>query len=171
MQEMNRSYEPLHLVNTYGAFGGVNETRYEVILEGTLADDPDDPSAEWRSYELPSKPGSLDKPLSWITPYHRRLDWQMWFLPFGSAEDNPWFIHLVEELLAGAPEARALFVRDPFPDRPPKFIRADLYVYRFSNRPGQVWERDFAAPYLAPIALGDPTLHAYLARRGLDSSP
>jgi len=166
-QEMNASYEPLHLVNTYGAFGGVNEVRYEVILEGTLSEDPDDPGAEWRPYELSSKPGALDKPLTWITPYHRRLDWQMWFLPFGTAEDNPWFIHLVAELLAGTKEARALFVRDPFPERPPRFIRADLYVYRFSSDPNRVWDRDFAAPYLQPTRLEDAALTTYLTRRGL----
>jgi hypothetical protein len=165
-QEMNRSFEPLHLVNTYGAFGSVNATRYEVVLEGTNAEDPDDPAAEWRAYELPSKPGALDKPLTWITPYHRRLDWQMWFLPFGRADDNPWFIHLVAKLLAGDAEARALFVNDPFPDAPPRFVRADLYAYRFSSRPDRVWDRDLAEPYLRPVARDDAQLVRYVERAG-----
>ncbi len=169
-QEMNRSFEPLHLVNTYGAFGSVSSTRYEVVLEGTMAEDPDDPAAEWRAYELPSKPGALDKPLTWITPYHRRLDWQMWFLPFGRADDNPWFIHLVAKLLAGDVEARALFVTDPFPDAPPRFIRADLYAYRFSSQPGRVWDRDLAEPYLRPVDRRDERLVRYVERAGFSET-
>ncbi len=34
-QMMNFSFNPLHLVNTYGAFGSITRTRYEIVLEGT----------------------------------------------------------------------------------------------------------------------------------------
>src|SRR6056297_3028397 len=34
-QKMNFSFNPLHLVNTYGAFGSVTKKRQEIIIEGT----------------------------------------------------------------------------------------------------------------------------------------
>ncbi|MGO9259055.1 MAG: hypothetical protein ACLQU1_22450 [Bryobacteraceae bacterium] len=40
-QLMNFNYNPVHLVNTCGAFGSINQTRYKVVVEGT--DDPSPP--------------------------------------------------------------------------------------------------------------------------------
>lgn len=77
-QVMNRSFDPLHLVNTYGAFGSVSRIRYEVVIEGTLDDVPREGS-DWREYEFKGKPGD---PRHWprqFAPYHLRLDWMMWF--------------------------------------------------------------------------------------------
>jgi hypothetical protein len=34
-QVMNRSFNPLHIVNTYGLFGSITRPRYEVVIEGT----------------------------------------------------------------------------------------------------------------------------------------
>src|SRR5438270_5758652 len=34
-QIMNTSYNPLHLVGTYGAFGGITRSRNELVVEGT----------------------------------------------------------------------------------------------------------------------------------------
>ena len=78
-QSMNRSFEPFELVNTYGAFGDVDRERYEVILEGTSDEDPRD-EAGWHEYELPCMPGDTKRRPCIITPYHLRLDWQMWFV-------------------------------------------------------------------------------------------
>ena len=49
-QAMNASFNPFHLVNTYGAFGSVGRERYEVIVEGTVGDhlDADDGVARIR---------------------------------------------------------------------------------------------------------------------------
>ena len=47
-QKMNACFRPWRLVNSYGAFGTVTSTRFEVILEGTRAEYPTD-DAEWRS--------------------------------------------------------------------------------------------------------------------------
>ncbi|MGH7272769.1 MAG: lipase maturation factor family protein, partial [Polyangiaceae bacterium] len=77
-QAMNRSFDPLDVVNTYGAFGSVDRKRYEVILEGTRDAVPDD-AARWREYELPCMPGDPRRRPCVVTPYHYRLDWQMWF--------------------------------------------------------------------------------------------
>jgi hypothetical protein len=154
-QAMNRSFEPLHLVNTYGAFGSVGRARYEIVLSGTRAEVPDD-SAEWLSYELPCKPGDVERSLCWITPYHLRLDWQMWFLQFSAPEQNRWFMSLVDQLLAGNRKLSSLFAHDPFAGAPPVWIKADLYVYRFAHSGEATWERTWEATYLRPVRRDDP---------------
>src|SRR5436305_8468300 len=55
-QVMNTEYNPYHLVGTYGAFGGITRTRYEVVVEGTDDPAPSD-STKWREYEFKGKPG------------------------------------------------------------------------------------------------------------------
>ena len=56
-QRMNMSFNPFHLVNTYGAFGSIGRTRREVVIEGT-----DEPTITeqtvWKEYEFKGKPGS-----------------------------------------------------------------------------------------------------------------
>src|SRR5439155_431600 len=54
-QLMNFSFDPFHLVNTYGAFGSVTKERYEIVVEGT-ADHPLG-EAGWKAYEFKGKPG------------------------------------------------------------------------------------------------------------------
>jgi hypothetical protein len=113
-QAMNRSYDPLRLVNTYGAFGSVGEEREELVLQGT-ADDPEDPDATWLDYEFPCKPGDPMRAPCFITPYHLHLDWQLWFVPLQGIDRNPWVAHLIAKLLDHQPRARAR----PLPRQPP----------------------------------------------------
>lgn len=163
-QEMNRSFDPLHVVNTYGAFGSVNRERLEVIVMGSDAEDPYDDAA-YREYVFPCKPGPVDRSLCWLSPYHRRLDWQMWFLPFGEAEQNPWFIHLVAKLLSGDPGIRREIEDDPFDGAAPRWVRAELYRYRFADGP-DTWSREHVGSYLRPVDREDEALAAYLAAAG-----
>jgi Lipase maturation factor len=150
---MNASFEPLHLVNTYGAFGAVTRERFEVVIKGTDAEHAD-PSAEWREYEFKGKPGDVNRPPCIVSPYHWKLDWQMWFAAMSPAELHPWIFVLMQRLLEGEKRILRLFARNPFPNAPPKFIRADWYRYRFT-KPGEPgwWTRTFVAEYLPPIAL------------------
>lgn len=168
-QAMNRSYDPLHLVNTYGAFGAVGRERDEVVLEGT-ADDHLGPDTTWREYEFPCKPGDVRRRPCFISPYHYRVTWQLWFAAMSQAGREPWLIHLVDQLLRGDPGAERLLAVDPFPDQPPRFIRAQLYRYQFT-RPGDGspdwWRRTLIGPYLPPVARGDPEIETYLRRRDL----
>jgi hypothetical protein len=152
-QLMNASFEPLHLVNTYGAFGAVTRERLEVVLKGTDAAYPD-ASAEWREYEFKGKPGDVNRPPCIVSPYHWKLDWQMWFAAMSPPEFHPWIYTLVQRLLEGEKRIVRLFARNPFPNRPPKFIRADWYRYRFTipGEPGW-WTRTLVAEYLPPITL------------------
>jgi hypothetical protein len=76
-QIMNTTYDPCHLVNSYGAFGSITRPRYEIVLEGTTADAPS--TTSWQAYEFKGKPGDPRRLPPQIAPYHLRLDWLMWF--------------------------------------------------------------------------------------------
>ncbi len=158
-QAMNKSFEPLHMVNSYGAFGGVNRERLEVVLEGSKSSDPADAQA-WREYVLPCKPGPTSRPPCWLSPYQRRLDWQLWFLSSGTVEDHPWFVRLVAKLLAGDHQLLSEFAVDPFAGEPPTWVRARLFRYQFGS--GETWERVEVGEYLRPVDRFDPELVAYL---------
>jgi hypothetical protein len=165
-QRMNMSFDRLHLVNTYGAFGSVNRTRHEVVIEGTN-DDPDDPDAVWRAYELPCKPGDPTRTPCVHAPYQDRLDWQMWFAALRDYEHEPWIVHLVHQLLTGDGRARELLAHDPFGGEPPETIRASLYRYRFTE-PGEDawWARERVGDYLVPLSADDPRLREFVESRG-----
>jgi hypothetical protein len=165
-QAMNASFEPFKLVNTYGAFGSVGQVRDEVILEGTSAEELG-PDTRWLEFGFPCKPGDPARLPCQISPYHYRLDWQMWFLAMGPIQRDPWAIHLIYKLLQGDRTIDPL-IQNPFSDRPPRFVRARLYRYRFakSSEPG-VWVRSYLTEYVRPLARDDPELLDYLRRHGL----
>ncbi|MFD9391961.1 lipase maturation factor family protein [Streptomyces sp. NPDC060000] len=157
-QVMNRSFDPLHLVNTYGAFGSVSRIRYEVVVEGTLDEVPREDS-DWREYEFRGKPGD---PRHWprqFAPYHLRLDWMMWFAALSPAYAGAWFTALVERLLENDRATLKLLRRSPFPsDEPPRHIRARLFRYRCTTwrelrETGAYWRRTYVREYLPPTRL------------------
>jgi hypothetical protein len=154
-QAMNASFNPLHLVNTYGAFGSITRKRREVIVEGT--DEPRvTPSTVWREYEFKGKPGDPRRRPPQTAPYHLRLDWLMWFLPLSTRLPHAWLPALVEKLLVNDPPTLGLLRHNPFPDKPPAFIRATLYTYRFTTpserkETGAWWVRERVGAYLPPV--------------------
>ncbi|MDQ0994296.1 lipase maturation factor family protein [Streptomyces sp. V3I7] len=157
-QVMNRSFDPLHLVNTYGAFGSVSRVRYEVVVEGTLDERPHE-DADWREYEFKGKPGG---PRHWprqFAPYHLRLDWLMWFAALSPAYAGEWFGGLMERLLEGDRATLKLLRRSPFPSgRPPRYVRARLFRYRYTDwrelrETGACWERTYVRDYMPPTRL------------------
>ncbi|HEX4850978.1 MAG TPA: lipase maturation factor family protein, partial [Puia sp.] len=127
-QIMNTSFDPLDLVNTYGAFGSVGQERTNVVFEGTSDENPSD-SANWKAYPYKGLPVALDKPSPQIAPYHLRLDWQMWFASMSTPDEYPWTVHLIWKLLHNDPLALSLFSDNPFPEKPPRYIRAVMYKY------------------------------------------
>lgn len=156
-QIMNTSFEPLHLVNTYGAFGSVTKERNEIILEGT--DDVVITSAtQWREYEFKAKPGRVNRMPPLVAPYHYRLDWLMWFAAMSDYRYHPWIIDLIQKLLQGDQEVLKLLGNNPFPARPPRYIRASLYYYHFTQpqtrkKTGEWWARTRLWDYLPPLSL------------------
>jgi Lipase maturation factor len=167
-QAMNRSFDPLDLVNTYGAFGTIDRERYEVILEGTRDEVPSR-DGRWEEYELPCMPGDPRRRPCVITPYHYRLDWQMWFVGNGAARgesigQEPWLVHLVWQMLLGSPSLERLWARDPFAGSAPKWVRADVWRYAFTSEGGAWWERVRVGVFLPPISLDDEQLRDYVRR-------
>jgi hypothetical protein len=173
-QAMNTSFEPFRLVNTYGAFGSVGRERYEILIEGTDAEVPDE-SAVWRSYEFPCKPGDPMRRPCVASPYHHRLDWQMWFASFRGYKGEPWLVYLCYKLLRGEPEIKTLLANDPFPDAPPTFVRAELYRYELrragEDGPGY-WRREREGELLRPLSLDDRDMLRFLsAHRFIEPAP
>jgi Lipase maturation factor len=169
-QLMNASFEPLHLVNTYGAFGSISRQRYEVVLEGTT-DSVVTPASTWREYQFKAKPGDVSRAPPFLAPYHLRLDWLMWFAALSPSYADPWFAPLVARLLQNDKATLALMAGDPFPDAPPKWIRAELYLYRFTTpdereATGNWWVRRLTGEYMPPISLKTPGLVPGLQAQG-----
>ncbi|MGW2325879.1 lipase maturation factor family protein [Streptomyces sp. NPDC001700] len=156
-QLMNYSFNPLHLVNTYGAFGSVNRSRQEVVIEGT--DEPVlTPDTVWKEYEFRGKPGDVRRMPRQFAPYHLRLDWMMWFAGISSAYAGSWFTPLVGKLLVNDRATLKLLRSSPFPDAPPTHVRARLYLYRFTTRRerragGGWWHRTLVGEFLPPVRL------------------
>jgi len=165
-QAMNRSYNPLHLVNTYGAFGSVTQTRHEIVLEATQ-DVILNERTTWHEYDFRAKPGDPRRRPPQVAPYHLRLDWMMWFLPFSVAVGpgglslpgyDLWFLRLLKRLLAADPATLGLLRRAPFGLRRPAHVRALYYHYQFSSpaekrRTGAWWTRQLVGVYLPPVTL------------------
>ena len=169
-QVMNTSYNPFHLVNTYGAFGSITHERFEIVLEGTTDAAPL-PSTQWLAYEFKGKPGDPCRLPAQFAPYHLRLDWLMWFAAMPSPYYRPWFIHLLAKLLAGDGAALSLLRKNPFPDRPPHLVRAQYYRYRFTTpeerrQSGCWWQRELVGTYFPPVSLADPEFRKILQRLG-----
>jgi hypothetical protein len=167
-QIMNTSFDPLDLVNTYGAFGTVGRERFNVIFEGTSADVPDG-SANWKAYPYKGLPVELNKMPPQIAPYQLRLDWQMWFAAMSTPDEYPWTVHLVWKLLHNDPGALSLFGDNPFPQNPPRYVRAMLYQYKFAeagNPDGRWWSRKELGLWLPPLSADDTRLIALLQRAG-----
>ncbi len=169
-QVMNTSYNPLHLVGSYGAFGSVTRTRYEVVIEGTEQTNIT-PETQWREYEFKGKPGDVARRPPQVAPYHLRIDWLMWFAAMSGYEQHPWFVHLVAKLLEGDAAMLGLLKKNPFPGVPPQFIRAELYEYHFTSpeerrTTGQWWKRTLAGSYFPPVSLSTPGFQRAMAQMG-----
>ena len=167
-QAMNQSYDRLALVNTYGAFGSVGMERHELVIEGTR--DPDPATARWSAYELPCKPGALDRRPCVLGPYHLRLDWLIWFAAMSEQPRDPWVIHLVWKLLDGDRGIRTLLAGDPFAPAAPRYIRIRRFRYHLEPWGSATWwTRDDEQTWLPPVGLDTPGLHETLERYGMPS--
>jgi uncharacterized membrane protein YhdT len=156
-QAMNASFDPFRLVNTYGAFGSVSRVRDEIIVEGTLAEEPG-PDAEWLEYGFRGKPGDVRRLPPQVAPYHHRLDWLMWFLPLSPRYGERWFVPFLVKLLEGDRATLRLLRSNPFPDRPPTLVRARRFRYRFTSwrewrATGAWWNRTPIGDFVRPIRL------------------
>jgi predicted DCC family thiol-disulfide oxidoreductase YuxK len=141
--------QPFHLVSPYGLFASMTLDRPEIVIEGS------DDGTRWKPYRFPHKPGPLDRAPDLVAPHQPRLDWQLWF----AALMHPplWFVSFLARLLEGAPDVLALVDDNPFPDHPPRYVRAVLYDYRMTDRAtrrrtGEWWTRRRIGTYFPPAS-------------------
>ncbi len=151
MAEMLR---PFLIVNPYGLFAIMTTTRPEIVVEGS------DDGKNWSEYELRYKPGALARAAPWNFPHQPRLDWQMWFAALDSTYTPPWFAGFMYRLLQNSPPVVSMLRSNPFPDRPPKYVRALLYNYRFADAQthtttGQWWVRRLDGVYFPAVSLAE----------------
>jgi lipase maturation factor 1 len=144
--------EPFRVFNSYGLFAVMTTSRPEIIIEGS------NDGAHWLPYEFKYKPGDLIHRPRFVEPHQPRLDWQMWFAALSDYRRNPWVINLCVRLLRGSPPVLALLERNPFPQTPPRYIRAVLYDYHFTGfatrrKTGAWWTRQKRGDYLPAFSL------------------
>ena len=147
IQVVGQWLEPLRSANAYGLSRVMTTERPEITVEGS------DDGVSWKSYRFHWKPGELDRRPRFAMPHMPRLDWQMWFAALsGDCRVTPWFIRFERRLLTGTPEVLALLRENPFPDRPPRYLRARLSLYTFT-RSGEKdwWAAEDAGLFCPPI--------------------
>ncbi|WP_135304648.1 lipase maturation factor family protein [Haloarcula amylovorans] len=159
-QVMNTSFDPLSLVNTYGAFGSITRDRYELVVQGTT-DETITEDTEWQTYEFAGKPTDPTQRPRQVAPYHHRLDWQLWFAAMRSSpRRSPWFPAFLERLLSADEATLSLLADDPFSGAAPEHVRAVRYRYRFTTpeerrETGAWWSRERVGAYVSPVSLDD----------------
>eukprot|EP00731_Ephydatia_muelleri_P029354 Em0020g998a len=158
-QVMNTSFNSLRILNTYGAFGSITKDRTEVVIEGTLnyTTGTNEDLAHWQEIEFNCKPGQTSRRPCFISPYHYRIDWLLWFAAFQDYQHNPWLVHLVGKLLMGDPLVNDLVAYNPFHDKPPKYVRVLHYRYKYTQiggveaKEGYWWQRTLINHYLPMV--------------------
>jgi hypothetical protein len=143
---------PLHLVNSYGLFAVMTTSRPEIVVEGS------NDGITWVEYTFRYKPGDVHRRPGWVAPHQPRLDWQMWFAALRGPWGTPWFSTFMLRLLEGAPDVLGLLETNPFPEAPPRYIRALLYDYRFTDAStkrveGAWWRRELQGLYFPVVTL------------------
>ena len=143
---------PFHLVNRYGIFAVMTTHRFEIVVEGSNDD------KGWKEYLFRYKPSEIKRRPRRISPYQPRLDWQIWFLPFTRYGYDAWFLNFIYRLLEGSSEVLKLLRHNPFPDKPPQFIRALVYLYEFTSfeerkETGNWWKRTYIGTYSPILSL------------------
>lgn len=154
LKQIVQYIQPFHIANPYGLFAVMTTKRNEIIIEGS------NDGQNWQAYEFKWKPGDTSRIPAQVAPHQPRLDWQMWFAALGNYRQQKWFQNFVNELLNGSPEVLKLLEKNPFPNHPPKYIRALFYEYKFTDletqkKTSQYWKRELKSLYM-PIAYKKP---------------
>jgi predicted DCC family thiol-disulfide oxidoreductase YuxK len=144
-QAIERFFWPLHITSPYGLFAVMTTERDEIIIEGSYD------GVEWREYEFRYKPGNVAREPRWNIPHQPRLDWQMWFAALEDPRRLVWFSRFLQRLLQNEPAVTALLEKNPFPDKPPVYVRALFYDYNYADSnekaEGVWWKRKLLGPY------------------------
>jgi len=152
LEALTRMVGELHLVNSYGLFAVMTTTRDEIVVEGS------DDLTHWQAYEFEYKPGDPLRRPRFVAPHQPRIDWQMWFAALSDYRQERWFVLFCRRLLEGSPPVLAQLAVNPFPRAPPRYVRALVYRYHFTDaatrrRTGAWWRREYRGPYCPVLTL------------------
>jgi predicted DCC family thiol-disulfide oxidoreductase YuxK len=143
--------DPLRIVSSYGLFADMTTERDEIVVEGS------NDGIEWREYEFRYKPGDVTRRPQWNIPHQPRLDWQMWFASLDDPRHLPWFWQFIRRLLENDPAVTTLLAKNPFPDKPPRYVRAQFYDYTYADdedkAKGLWWDRRSLGLYFPVMEL------------------
>jgi hypothetical protein len=144
--------EPFRIANQYGLFAVMTRGRYEIEFQGS------DDGQNWTAYPFRNKPQALNEAPGIYAPYQPRFDWNLWFASLGGWRENE-IVPLTEErLLVGDGDVLALFRGNPFPQMPPRYVRAVLWQYWFTSieekhRSGNWWRREYVGLYAPELTM------------------
>ncbi|MGA9057324.1 MAG: lipase maturation factor family protein [Terriglobia bacterium] len=144
--------EPFRISNEYGLFAVMTRARYEIEFQGSSD------GQVWVAYPFRYKPQNPREAPRVYAPYQPRLDWNLWFASLGGWRESPFVVRLEIQLLRGSPSVPSLFAGNPFPDRPPREVRAVLWRYWFTDlkvkrAEGLWWRRKFLGLYAPTLEL------------------
>jgi len=139
-------------VNHYGLFAIMTKERPEILIEGSMD------GTDWKTYEFRYKPGEPTRTPPFVAPHQPRLDWQMWFAALSDFQHQRWLLRLCYQLLRNSPPVVNLFAGNPFPGTPPRYIRAVVYRYHFTDSAarrasGAWWRREPLGLYCPVLTL------------------
>jgi len=140
------------IANQYGLFAVMTRGRYEIEFQGS------DDGANWTAYPFRYKPQALNEAPGIYAPYQPRFDWNLWFASLGDWQDNEIVLLTEERLLVADPDVLALFRSNPFPQFPPRYVRAELWQYWFTTtvekrRTGNWWRREDRGLYAPELTM------------------
>ena len=144
--------EPSRVANRYGLFAVMTRGRYEIEFQGS------NNGQNWIAYPFRFKPQDLNQPPRIYAPYQPRFDWNLWFASLGEWRDNPIVLRTERRLLSNDAEVLSLFASNPFPNSPPRQVRAVLWQYWFTSMEekrssGAWWRRQLLGLYAPAIEL------------------
>jgi hypothetical protein len=146
--------EPFRIANRYGLFGIMTRGRYEIEFQGS------NDGETWVPYPFRYKPQDVNAAPGIYAPYQPRFDWNLWFASLGSWQDYPIVPNTEVRLLSNDKDVLALFKQNPFPQAPPRQVRAVIWQYWFTTMSekrssGLWWRRQFLGLY-APTLKREP---------------
>jgi lipase maturation factor 1 len=142
--------EPFRIANQYGLFAVMTPHRYEIEFQGS------NDGATWVAYPFRYKPQDLSARPGIYAPYQPRFDWNLWFASLGSWPQYLIVPRAEEMLLINSHDVLGLFAGNPFPNTPPRYVRAVLWQYWFTSleekrATGHWWRRQLLGTYAPTI--------------------